>query len=66
MGRVNWHSTRTLVWTVVLTLFVFFEIYLRFSWLSLVIPGAILMRYGLLAEPRGKIAMRKRTGPDLN
>jgi len=66
MARVNWHSTRTLVWTTILTLFMAFEIYSGYPWLSLVIPGTILMWYGLLAEPRSKIAMRKRSGSDLN
>ena len=66
MARVNWHSTRTLVWTTILILFVAFEIYAQYPWLSLVIPGTVLMWYGLLAEPRSKIAMRKGTGSDLN
>jgi hypothetical protein len=62
---MKWHSTRTLVWTAILILFLAFEIYARYPWLSLVIPGTILMWYGLLAEP-GKIAVRKHTGSDLN
>jgi hypothetical protein len=66
MVRMKWHSTRTLVWTAILILFLGFEIYARYPWLSLVIPGTILMWYGLLAEPRSKIAMRERTGSDLN
>ena len=66
MVRVNWHSKRTLLWTTILALFLGFEVYLRYPWLSLVIPGTVLMWYGLLAEPRSKIAMRKRTASDLN
>jgi hypothetical protein len=66
MVRVNWHSKRTLVWTTIMASFLGFEVYLRYPWLSLVIPGTVLMWYGLLAEPRSKIAMRKRTASDLN
>jgi hypothetical protein len=57
---------RAMVWTVVLLLFLAFEIYLRYPWLSLVIPGTILLWYGILAEDRGEIAMRKRRGSGLN
>jgi hypothetical protein len=66
MARVNWHSTRTLVWTTILILFVAFEIYAQYPWLSLVIPGTILMWYGLLAQPPSRIAMRKHSGSSLN
>jgi hypothetical protein len=66
MARLNLHSKRAIVWTVVLALFVALEIYSQFPWLSLVIPGTILMWYGLLAEPRGKIAVRNRPRSGLN
>jgi len=63
---MNLHSKRSIVWTAVLVLFVASEIYSQFPWLSLVIPGTILMWYGLLAEPRRKIAVRNRTRSGLN
>ena len=63
---MNLHSKRSIVWTVVLVLFMALEIYSRFPWLSLVIPGTILMWYGLLAEPQGEIAVRNRTRSGLN
>ena len=65
MVRMKWHSTRTLVWTAILILFLAFEIYARYPGQSRH-SGTILMWYGLLAEPRSKIAVRKRTGSDLN
>jgi hypothetical protein len=66
MARLNLHSTRAIVWTVVLALLIAVEIYAKYSWLSLVIPATILMWYGLLAEPRGKIAVQKHTGGTLH
>jgi len=66
MGRRNLPSRRGVVWTVILLLFLAFEIYLRYPWLSLVIPGTILMWYGLLAQDRVENAVRKRRRSALN
>jgi hypothetical protein len=48
-------------WTVALVLFLAFAIYGRLQWLSLVIPGALLVWYGLVSSgtERG-IAVRKQ------
>jgi hypothetical protein len=66
MAKVNLHTTRAIVWTVILALFVAFEVYSRYAWLPLVIPGTVLMWYGLLAELPDKNAVRNRTRSDLN
>jgi hypothetical protein len=46
-------TKRAIVWTVILLLFLAFEVYVRYPWLSLVIPGTILMWYGLLVSGNG-------------
>jgi hypothetical protein len=66
MVRISLHSTRAIVWAVLLAIFVLIEVYARSAWLSLAIPGAILLWYGLVAEPKGKIALRNRPGIDLH
>jgi len=66
MGRRNLLSTRGVVWTVILLLFLAFEIYVKYPWLGLVIPGTILIWYGLLAQDRVENAVRKRRGSALN
>ena len=65
MGR-NLRSKRAIVWTVILLMFLVFEIYSGYPWLRLVIPGTILLWYALLAEDRGKIAIRKQRKGALN
>ena len=66
MGRRNLLSTRGVVWTVILLLFLAFEICVRSPWLGLVIPGTILIWYGVLAQDRVENAVRKRRGSALN
>ncbi len=57
---MNIHSKKSIAWTVVLILLVAFAIYARFQWRSLLIPGALLMWYGLLQPaPRSRIALQK-------
>jgi len=47
-------------WTVTLVLFLAFAIYGKLQWLSLVIPGAVLVWYGLVtAGTEPGIAVRK-------
>jgi hypothetical protein len=62
-------STRTknIVWTVALALFLALAIYDKLQWLSLVIPGAVLVWYGLVTSgtERG-IAVRKQGRSDLH
>jgi hypothetical protein len=56
-------STRTknTVCTVALALFLAFAIYGKLQWLSLVIPGAVLVWYGLVSSGTGRgIAVRKQ------
>jgi len=56
-------STRTknTAWTVGLALFLAFAIYGRLQWLSLVIPGAVLVWYGMVGSGTGRaIAVRKQ------
>jgi len=60
-------STRTknMVWTLALVLFLALVIYGKFHWLSLLVPGALLVWYGLVMPvPGQRIAVRKpgRTG----
>lgn len=46
--------------TLGLVLFLAVAIYVRFQWLSLIIPGAILIWYGFVAASRRqRIGMRK-------
>ena len=62
---MNLHSKKTITWTIVLILFLAVAIYFQFQWLSLLIPGAVLMWYGLLKEsPTARIPLQKlnRTG----
>jgi len=57
---MNIHSKKSIAWTVLLMLFLGFAIYARFQWLSLLIPGALLMWYGLVTPvPRSRIALQK-------
>lgn len=62
-------STRSknTVWTVALLLFLAFAIYGKLQWLSLVIPGAVLVWYGLVTSgtERG-IAVRKQSRSGLH
>jgi hypothetical protein len=56
-------STRTknTVFTVALVLFLAFAIYGKLQWLSLVIPGAVLVWYGLVSSGTEQvIAVRKQ------
>ena len=49
------------VWTVALVLFLAFSIYGKLQWLSLVIPGAVLVWYGMVSSGTGRaIAVRKQ------
>lgn len=55
-------STRTknIAWTLALVVFLGVPIYGRLRWLSLVIPGALLVWYGLIASDRAqRIETRK-------
>lgn len=53
--------TKNTVWTVALVLFLAFAIYGKLQWLSLVIPGAVLVWYGLVSSgPERGIAVRKQ------
>ena len=62
-GFMNLHSKKTLGWTVALVLFLTVTILTRFQWQILVIPGAILVWYGLVAPaPRRRNARKNRVG----
>ena len=57
---MNIHSQKSIAWTVLLILFLVFAICARLQWLSLLIPGALLMWYGLVKPaPRSRIALQK-------
>ena len=54
------NSKKSIAWTVVLVLFLGAAIYMRFQWLSLLIPGVLLMWYGLIkASPSPGIDLQK-------
>jgi len=53
--------TKNTAWTVGLVPFLAFAIYGRLQWLSLVIPGAVLVWYGMVSSGTGRaIAVRKQ------
>lgn len=53
--------TKNRAWTLALVLFLGCAIYGRLQWLSLVIPGAVLVWYGLVSAGTGRaIAVRKQ------
>jgi hypothetical protein len=52
--------TKKLVWTVALVLFLTFAVLARLQWLGLLVPGAVLVWYGLVARaPQRRIALQK-------
>ena len=62
---MNLHSKKSIAWTMVLVLFLVAAIYIRFQWLSLLIPGAVLMWYGLVktgSSPGIDLQKLNRTG----
>jgi hypothetical protein len=64
---VNLYSKRTIGWTATLMVFLSVAIVSRFQWQVLVIPGAILVWYGLVAPaPRARIALHKPRRSDLD
>jgi len=59
--------TRSIAWTLGLVLLVAIAVVFRFDWLGLLIPGTILMWYGLVAAAPGhKNARRNRSRSGLN
>jgi hypothetical protein len=60
-------AKRFILWTAVLVLFVAAAILARFEWLELIIPGAVLTWYGLVAPtPRKRVAVQKLHRSDLH
>jgi hypothetical protein len=60
-------STRFILWTAVLVLFLAAAILAGFEWLELIIPGAVLTWYGLVASaPRKRIGVQKLYRGGLN
>jgi hypothetical protein len=58
---------KKMFWTTALVLFLAFAIYGRLQWLSLLIPGSLLLWYGLVTPvPRRRIAVRKHGRSGLN
>ena len=61
------HSTKSILWTAALLLFLASATLAGLQWPILWVPGALLTWYGLLAEEaRGKIAVRNRSQGGLN
>jgi len=60
-------ARRSIPWTVGLVLLVAIAVVFRFDWLGLLIPGMILMWYGVVARtPDDKNALRNRSRSGLN
>jgi hypothetical protein len=58
---MNLHSKRTLAWTAALILFLATGAYAQWQWMSLIVPGAILVWIGLvMPAPARRIALQKR------
>jgi hypothetical protein len=64
---MNLHSKKSMFWTATLILFLAVAIYRQVQWLSLIIPGAILMWCGLITAVRPqRIAVPKNTRTGLH
>ena len=60
-------AKRFILWTAVLVLFVAAAILARFEWLELMIPGAVLTWYGLVAPaPQKRVVVKKLHPTDLH
>jgi uncharacterized membrane protein YgaE (UPF0421/DUF939 family) len=63
---MNPRARRSIAWTLGLVLLVAIAVVFRFNWLALLIPGTILMWYGVVATPDDKNALRNRSRSGLN
>lgn len=65
--NMNLHSTKTIVWTAALIMFLSVAIASHLEWRILVVPGALLTWYGLVAPaPRRRIPVQKTMRSGLN
>jgi hypothetical protein len=64
---MNPRRTKSIAWTVGLVMLLALAALLRFAWLSLLVPGAILTWYGVVAAPpAGKNGLRNHGRTGLN
>jgi len=64
---MNSEQKKSLAWTLALVLFLAVAIYNRFDWLGLMIPGAILIWYGVVGPTLwGKTGPRHQKWSSLN
>jgi hypothetical protein len=63
---MNLHSKKTMGWTAALILFIAIAVLAQLQWQILIIPGAVLMWYGLVAPPRRRIDLHKSGQTGLN